>query len=215
MSTRKHIIAIFTYSKSVPVFMNDVNTFKQALTSAPGNTFVTIPPATITDLETHLTTLTDAEAEVNLGRDGAAAIRDIAWDVVKNDVRDLVRIVQQAADNAVDEATSTAIILACGLKKRKAGNFVKPDFSVKNDRVVSGMVRLASKAAARGVKAAYEWQSSPNGVTFTTFAIGTKSRITYLPGVLAGTKMYFRKRVITNKDEGPASWSQIVIIFII
>lgn len=215
MPVRRFIEAIFTFSKKVAVLITDVNAFKTALTSPPGNTYVTIPPATITDLETHLATLLSDEGKVMAGGEGAADARDLSLSVVINDVRDLVRIVQNAADDAPDEETAIAIIHGCGLKTRAKGVHAKPDLSVKNDNNTSGLLHLLCKAADKGLKASYEWANSTNGVNFTTFKVTPVSRLDWQSNATPGTKMYFRVRIsLSEKKGGTQSWSQVVFIII-
>src|SRR5687768_10078472 len=119
MSTEKHIVAVFTISESVPEFIDDANAFKQSLNSAPGNTYVTIPPADFTQFGVDMTALVDAQATAGSGEEGTAAARDLKLKPVKVWVRKWVRTVQDAADEAVDEATSIAIIQGCGLQVKK------------------------------------------------------------------------------------------------
>lgn len=214
MAIRKRILAIFTYSKVVMQFIGDANAFITALTTAPGNTFVTIPPATITTVQGHIATLTADEATAAGGGEGTADIRDQSLEVVITDIRGLQATVQLAADGAASEAEAVTLVHSCGLKTRKVSARVKPDFAVKNDREFSGLLHLVSKAANRGTVASYEWQSSPNGINFTQIKITTQSRTTWLTGLAPGTKVFLRKRVITNKDVAPATWSQTVVIIV-
>lgn len=214
MTLKKQVQAIFKFSRSVAQFISDVRAFIESLTTTPGNTYVTIPPATITTIDGHIDALEQDEATAQSGEDGTAATRDLSWNVVRRDVRGLVRTVQDVVDGAPDETTAVAIVQACGLQTRQTTPRTKPDFAVTNDKNVSGLLHLVSKAAPRTVKASYEWQSSPNGVTFTTIKITIQSRTTWASGATPGTKMYFRKRIITNKDIGTPSWSQTVNIII-
>lgn len=215
MAKKKHVVAVFTFSENVPQFLDDVNAFKQSLTTAPGNTHVTVPAADITQLTDDVADLVAAQALAASGEDGTAADRDVAWDVVITDVRGLVQIVQKAADVAATEEVAIAIVQGCGLRVKSRGVFVKPDFAAKLDKNVQGLVKLVSKAAQKGVRASYEWQHSANGVNFTTIKITTKSRTTWLSGIAPGTKAYFRKRVIIEDLAGPPVWSQIVSLYIV
>src|ERR1051325_2576280 len=177
MAKKKHVVAVFTINDNVPQFENDVNTLKEALTTPPGNTRVTIAPAVITQLETDMAALQQAQADLENGKI-TAADRDIALDVVKTEVRGLVATVQTAADNAPDEQTSIAVIQDCGLRAKSRGAFVKLDIEVKNDGTSSGVIHFISKAARAGVKAAYEWQYSLNGINFPPVKIWPASRTT-------------------------------------
>src|ERR1051325_3051034 len=110
MAKKKRVVAVFTINNSVPLFENDVNTLKEALTTPPGNTRVTIAPAVITQLETDMAALQQAQADLENGKI-TAADRDIAVDVVKAEVRGLVATVQTAADNGKITAADRDIAL--------------------------------------------------------------------------------------------------------
>ena len=116
-------------------------------------------------------------------------------------------IVQTAANNASDVATATTIITECGLTTRRLYSRVKPEFAVVNDAVTAGSVDISFKAAAAGVAASYETQTSTDNVSWTTVKISPVSNYTYSHGVASGTKLYFRGRVIlTDKKGGAQAW---------
>ncbi len=214
MARKKHVTAVFTVSDSVPQFMDDANALKTALTTAPGNTYVTIPPADITQFETDMTTLTAKQGLAEKGTEGAAGERDQAMDVVENTIRDWVRLVQNAADDAADEETAITIVQACGCRVKVRGVFVRPDFTVKLDKNIQGLVRLRSKAGPKNKPAIYEWQYSPNGVSFTTIKTTHKSYYAWLSGLAPGAKAFFRKRVSISDEPGEPAWSPVISIYI-
>jgi hypothetical protein len=215
MGRKRRIVAVFTFSDKVLQFIGDVQALIESLTTAPGNTKVTIPPATLTLVTGHIGDLVAAQATAESREDGTAADRDIAWDILETDVRDLVFIVQAAANLAADETEAIAIIQACGLRVKNKGVFVKADIEVRVDADVQGLVHLISKAADRKFRAAYEWQYSANNVAFSPLKITTKSRTTWLSGLQPGNKVYVRKRVIIGDMPGPPNWSQVVSVYII
>jgi hypothetical protein len=76
------------------------------------------------------------------------------------------------------------------------------------------MLRFISKAAPKGDRVSYVFQTSPNGTVFTTAVISTRSSVNWVSGAVPGTKIYCHKQVITNKDTGVPPWSQTIIIII-
>ena len=210
MGKKKHVVAIFKFSPSIPQFMLDALSFKNKLTTPPGNTRVTVDPLAITNFGNHLDALKDAETNVKPGGNIPAADRDEALEVVKTDVRGFVALVQLAANAAPDELTSVGIVEDCGLHVRKVTARAKPDIEAKPDKKQSGLITLISKAADKKLAASYEWQSSADGINFTQVKVTTRSRYKWVSGLAAGTKVYLRKRVITNKDVTDPSWSQII-----
>ena len=214
MGKKKHVVAIFKFSPSIPQFMLDALSFKNKLTTPPGNTRVTVDPLAITNFGNHLDALKDAETNVKPGGNIPAADRDEALEVVKTDVRGFVALVQLAANAAPDELTSVGIVEDCGLHVRKVTARTKPDIEAIADKKQSGLITLVSKAAKQGIRASYVWESSLDGITFTGVKVATRSRYKWQSGLAAGTKVYLRKKVVTSKDDGEPSWSQVVWVIV-
>lgn len=214
MADKPHVIVVFTFSKSVPVFVSDVNALKDAVTTAPGNTRVTIAAGDITQLGTDLTALETAQAKVD-NRMGNAADRNLAWETVKVDVRAIVLAIQAVADEAPDEETAIAIAVDCGCRAKVQGVFVKPIIDAKNDKTVSGLIHLSSVAPDESSRFALEWQMSNNNTAFTTVKTTTETRTTYQTTVAVGTKLYFRRRFILPEAKGGTQgWSQVVFVVV-
>lgn len=214
MAKHRHTQAVFKFSTSIPQLILDVKGLKQTITTSPANTYVSIPPATITQLENHLTVLEDKEVKVGKA-DGATAARDEAEAAVIRDVRELLALVQIAANRAEDELEAVTIIETCGMKVRKKKINVKAEIAVTKDKKLAGVLRLTSKAAKRGLRASYEWQMSLNGINFTTIKTSTGSRTTYTTTAEPGTKLYFRRRIILSESNGGTmGWSQTIYIII-
>ena len=214
MAFKKRIIAVFTISRKVAVFIQDMQALMLALTTAPGNTYVTLAPLLVTAINARIAALIAAEAEAAKRTEGAAATRDIALAAVVNDANMLKAEVQLAADNAANEETARQIVLGCGMKVRASNSRTKPDFEVKNVANTQGLLRFTSKAADKKFKASYVFQTSNNGVNFTTAVISTKASVTWVSGSAPGAKIYCRKQVITNKDRGVPPYSPTIIIIV-
>jgi hypothetical protein len=145
-----------------------------------------------------------AQTRVN----GGAATRNLKYDAVLKNVHGLQNHVQTLADNAVDEHTSIAIIIASGFDLKNKGVRVKPDFAVENG-TVSGSVKLKAKSA--GNRAAYEWRRSPNNTTWTELPPTLQARVN-VDGLTPASIMYFQYRAILK--DGATSWSQSVSIVV-
>ena len=207
MTKRKHVNAIFTFDKNVSQFLTDATTFYTAITTAPGSTYITVLPATMTAAQTRITTARAAESAVGTGTMGLAAARDLAVSAVEADVRIFQSLVQNAATSALDVATAVTIVTECGLVTRRAPSRSKPDFAVNNNIITAGLVDIMYKATAHGVKTCYETQISTDNLNWTTVKITPDSSIAYAHGLAMGTKLYFRGRVIlSEKKGGTQSW---------
>lgn len=204
MSKRKHVNAIFTFSKNVSQFLTDAQTFYTAISTAPGSGFVTVTAASITAAQGRITSARAAESAVGTGAMGLAAARDLAVGLVEADVRNFVLVVQTAANNALDVATATTIVTECGLSTRRVGTKTKNDFEVLNDASSAGVLDVVFKAVGNGKNACYETQMSTDNVNWATVKISPDSRITFPHGSASGSKLYFRGRVILSEKKGGA-----------
>ena len=214
MAFKKRIIAVFTVSRKVAVFIQDMQALMLALTTAPGNTYLTLAPALVTAINARIATLVAGEAEAAKRTEGAAATRDIALAAVVNDASMLKAEVQLAANAGADVDVAKQIIQGCGMKVKTTSPRTKPDFTVTNVANTQGMLRFSSKAADKGKVASYVFQTSNNGINFTTVVVSTKSAVNWVSGAAPGTKLYCRKQVITNKDTGVPPYSQTVIVLV-
>ena len=204
MKKRKHVNAIFVYNENVSQFLTDALAFIIALSTAPGNTVVTIAATAITAARNHITAAQTAETNVASRTIGTANTRDVAVNQVITDVQNFVAIVQTAANNAPDVATATSIVTECGLVTRKPSNKTKAGFNVKNDAATAGLVDFIYKAAAQGLKACYETQESLDNINWVTVKTSPDSSYTFAHGKASGTKVYFRGRIILSEKKGGA-----------
>lgn len=215
MKRKKHLIAIFIFVENVSQLLTNALTFMKALITAPGNTFVSIPSTTITTMQNHITAAQTAETAVATGLHGTAEARDVAVGLVLTDVRNLVAIVQTAANNAADEVAAKNIITNCGLTVKKDAIKTKSDFTAENDTTSAGTLIFTFKAAGKGISAAYEIQESTDGSNYVTIKVTPDSRIRYKHGKVAGAKMNYRGRVCFSEKKGGAQkWITLSPIFV-
>src|ERR1700758_607761 len=119
MKKKKHVEAIFTFSDNVSQLLTDALAFYKAISTAPGDTHVSIPAADITTAQGHVTTAQTAEGSTNTRLQGTTDNRDIAVNVVITDVMNFVALVQIAVNNALTPIAAAAIVTDCGLHTRK------------------------------------------------------------------------------------------------
>ena len=207
MKKRKHVNAIFVYNENVSQFLTDALAFIIAISTAPGNAWVTITAAAITTARNHITAAQTAETNTATRAMGLAGARDLAVQAVVTDVQNFVAQVQIAANNAPDVATAITIVTECGLVTRKPSNKTKGGLSVINDTTVSGTFIVTFKAAAGRAKASYEIQESIDNITWVTVKVSPDSHYLFAHGKPLGTKLYIRGRLsLSEKKGGAQAW---------
>jgi hypothetical protein len=172
--------------------------------------FVTPAPTTAA-VTGDITDLDAAEAVAETRVAGSAAARNEKYDIVLNDLRDLLTYVQKLADDAGDENAAIAIIQASGFDLKIRGVRVKPDLEVKQG-LASGQVRMIAKASPRSEgPAMYEWQKSTDGILWQPIYTTMGSR-GVVNGLIVDSRWYFRVRIITK--DGSKAWSSVVSIIV-
>ena len=166
--------------------------------------FATPSPALAT-VTTHINDLQTAQTLAETRVAGSAAARDLAYDVVQDDLHGLLNYVQTIADNAADEPTAIAIINASGFDLKNKGVRVKPDLKAENGDV-SGSVKLTAKSEDK--RAAYQWQMSPDNTNWSDLEPTLQAK-TFVDGLTPGNKVNFRYRAVVKS--GPTSWSNSVL----
>jgi hypothetical protein len=215
MKKPQHTTAFFIFDDNPSQMLNDALAFLTAISTPPGNTWVTIAAAAIAATKTKITTAQAAETNTKTRTIGAAKARDLAVSPVVTDVLNYVAIVQTAVNNAPNEATALTIITECGLHYKEPVIINKNDFKSENDAATSGVVDIVFKAAPRGVHACYELQESIDGINFTPAKVSPDSRYKYAHGKAIGTKLWFRGRIsLSEKRGGAQTWLYPVDVFL-
>jgi len=216
MNKRKHVAAIFPFTENVSQLLTNVKAFYTTVSTAPGNTHVTIAATTMGTAQTNLTKALSAEAAVKTRTIGTSSARDAILATVITDVRSFVLLVQASANLAPDEVTATQIVTECGLKTRADAVRVKKDFEVRNDDNEAGVIDFIFKAAGQGIRATYEVQESTDGITFTTVKTSPTSSSKYTHGKAAGTRMIYRGRlVLSEKNGNEQAWIVAPAIYVL
>ncbi len=215
MKKPQHTTAYFIFDDNVSQMLSDVLAFLTAISTAPGNTWVTIAAAAIAATKTKITTAQTAESNTKTRAIGMANARDLAVEPVVIDVQNYVAVVQTAVNNAPNKATALTIIRECGLHSKLPVIINKNDFKVTNNTTTNGMVNIVFKAAGEGIHACYEIQESIDGINFTPAKVSPDSRYKYAHGKAAGTKLWFRGRISLSEKRGGAQlWLTPAVAFI-
>ena len=204
MTKRKHVNALFTFNKNVSQELTDALAFYLAISTAPGNAWVTIAPALISAAQGRVASARAAETAVATGAIGLASARDLAVGLVEADVRNFVMTVQAAANNALDVATAKTIVTECGLTTKKISSKTKAAFDVVLNGTTAGLLDIIFKAANSANRSCYETHMSTDNVTWTSIKVTPDSKTSYMHGMAPVTKLYFRGRVILGEKKGGA-----------
>jgi hypothetical protein len=152
------------------------------------------PVPTVVGVNGHINDLQTSQDAVQTRLVGASTTRDLAYDVVWQDVYDWLAYVQGLADEAPDLAAAINIITLSGFDVRLNGMFIKPDLAVKE--IAPGTVKLTAKAMGRRVS--YEWQMSTTNGNIWINLPGTLITKLIVSGLLSGTRYLFRVRGLTK-----------------
>ncbi len=160
------------------------------------STYVTVPVVDITL----------ARGNITAYKLATPATRPNLWRIVHNDLKALMRLFQQAADNTVADAV--AIIESGGFKVKKIPLPQKHVFKVENN-AVSGSVDLEAEGGP--AHSCHDWMYSPDGtnwerMTPTVFAHAHKD------GLTPKADAYFTHELIT--EDGPQGISQVFHIIV-
>lgn len=201
--------AVFLVAKfrRISDFLLNMKTLILNIKNAP-LIFVT-PSPSIVVLEADLTALEDAETKAKTRVIGAAADRDVKYDVCYKNLKDTVGFVQSTANNAADAAAAIAIIETSGLSVRVNGSKIKAPIEAKNG-TDTGVINLIAKSG--GKNTVYLWQLSKDGMLWDDLPI-TQIAKTSVADLTAGQKMFFRVR--TKNKTGLSDWSAAVVIVVI
>jgi|HubBroStandDraft_1064217.scaffolds.fasta_scaffold252951_2 hypothetical protein len=193
---------------NLPKPANKVSGFARSIVNAMTTNQATFPSPSpsLAVLAADIAALEAADAVVLSRTKGAREERDAKLAVVHSLLLRLKAYVQELADQNPSEAA--ALIETAGMSMKRPSLRNKVPFAVA-DGLVSGSVRLIAKSA--GDRAAYEWQMSTDGTTWT-FVRLTLQASTLVSGLTPGRTYSFRMRVQTK--DGLGDWSQVVSILV-
>jgi len=175
---------------------------KKVVTAMTGNPSFPTPNPPLATVESDISELDVAEAAVLTRTKGASANRNVKLAIVRSDMEKLKAYVQETADT--NPGTAESVIQSAGMSVKKITLHDKAELSVLPG-VLPGSVHLVAKAAAH--RAAYEWQYSLDGKTWTSLPATLQAK-TVAEGLTSATNYSFRVRPVTKGGEG--AWSQII-----
>ncbi len=189
----KRINFLITYASGVVTGMTGNPSFP---TPSPALATVT---AAIADLQT-------AETAALARTKGAAATRNAKRAALVTLLQSLRMYVQSIADQSASVENAPAIIQSAGIGVKKTPAR-RPRVFAALAGANSGTVKLVAPSA--GQRASYDWQSSPDGKTWTDLGTTLQAKTT-LTGQTAGAVLQLRYRPVTKAGAG--DWSTPVTI---
>src|ERR1051326_5574116 len=191
----RHIIAVLAFPRKINDFLTYAKGIYKAMT---GSTYFPNSESKLATLNTDITSLDTIESNLKMNPPkNTVEDRDAAWEIVRNDLRALVKDVQTAADAV--PAKAEVIIKAASLKAKSQTIRQKRTNNVK-DGNVSGTVVLEAEGAG-----AHEWQMSKDKTAITNLD-ATSTSSTTVTGLTPGDMWFFRNRSILRKG-GKGDWS--------
>jgi hypothetical protein len=165
------------------------------------------PPVALATVTSQLQAYQAAAAQAKGHGTGDAPAAGLLYTQVVTDLHLLANYAQQVADQAPDAATAGAIIASAGFGTHQHGVHMVPALAAHMG--VGGVVLLRAHAVAK--KAAYEWETSADGKTWTPLP-ATDVAHTSVPGLTMGQTVWFRVRGNAHGQTG--SWTDAVAVIV-
>lgn len=199
MSIRRNEIAL-----NLPLVVAKLILFvRLVIQKLTNNNWFPNPDPPIAQLTKDVDDLEKAEATARDGGKGTVAARDLALDVVVEDLTLLKGYIRKVCNENPGQVD--LIIDSSGFSRKKLGKHDKPELAAKLGPAPA-TIRLDAKARQKG--SLYEWQwSSDGGRTWVTLGTTDVANAT-LTGVTAGTTYSFRFR--STRKGAVSDWSQTV-----
>jgi len=194
-------LAVLDLPKRINVLITYANSVVEGMT---GNASFPTPSPALATVTAAITDLQVAENAAIIRTKGAAATRDSKRAVLVTLLQSLRMYVQSIADQNGEDAPS--IIKSAGLAVKKTATR-KPRVFAALAGAVSGTVKIVAPSA--GHRSSYDWQSSPDGKTWTDLGTTLQAKTT-LTGQTPGTVLQFRYRPVLKT--GATDWSAPVTI---
>ena len=160
------------------------------------STYVTVPAGTITAIEANLANYNGA----------TPSTRPNLWRILHNDLKSLMRLFQDAADD--DPENAIAIIESGAFRVKEVAIQQKHEFKAENS-AVSGSVNLSAEGG--GPQSCHDWKYSADGVLFVRMQ-PTVIAETHKDGLPVGQFAHFTHEIVTS--EGPQGVSQVIKIMV-
>jgi len=205
MSTKPKTLAKrITVALNFPSKVIELILFAKAVFKAmSGNAYFPGSAAKVTVLNVDITALDAAQTGCSTTPPTVSVdARNVALEVVKNDLRALRNDVQTIADANPTKAQAIITSASMGIKKARVHN--KQQNTAKNG-VEDGSVDLTAEG-----KGAHEWRMSTDNVTWTPLPASITSK-TQVSNLTSNSDYYFQNRQMLPNDV-KTEWSQSVKI---
>ena len=191
---KRRPIAAFSFAKvrRIGKFRDKVEIISANI-AANATLFVT-PIPTVIVVNGHITALIAAQVAVGQRTPGSVAIRDAAFQTVKDDVLGWLRYVQGLAD-ATNYDDAVILITSAGFEVKLNNKYMKPELRIKTTDNPSVIKLIAISAGSR---AAYNWQQSINNGNVWTDLPTTNVANTTVSGLTAKAGYLFRMRSVVK-----------------
>jgi hypothetical protein len=172
-----------------------------------GNAHFPSPPVALATVTSHVQAYEAAATKAKAHAPGDAHAAGLLYKQVLTDLHLLGGYAQTVADQAPDAATSSSIIASAGFGTHQHGVHMVP--AIAGHMGPGGVVLLRAHAVAK--KAAYEWEMSTDGKTWTNLPATTVAH-TSVPGLTMGQTYWFRVR--GNVSGATGSWTDAVAVIV-
>ncbi len=135
-------------------------------------------------------------------------LRDLTYELVYNDRKSNMDLVEKAAIAKNDPMLAKDLIIRNGYRhKGQAAPQVLPDISVKNKKNEAGTLVATSKSPGQNIKYAIDWYySSNNGTTWIPW-YPTPVCSVDITDLTSGSRIIVRRRFVIGKNK-PQGWVQ-------
>ncbi len=199
---KKRIIAVFHFQKvrAIGAFIFKAKGMLKSMTD--NATLFSSPPIAFSTVSNNIDALEQAQIVVETRVLGAAAERDIHFNLVCSNINELINYVQQLADQANTTASAQNIVQLAGLSVKSVGGKQRQTLKVSRNSDNKTIILLAK---SYGTRAAYHWQVSPDGgATWNDLGLTTKAKF-IVKGLKWNAPYLFRFKAVDAKGE--TKWS--------
>jgi hypothetical protein len=202
----RRITAVLNHPEyQVPLLLVQARGIVQSMS---GNAWFSDPSPRLEAIEAAIEELAAAET-ATLGRTmGTVAVRDEKRGALVMLLQQLMAYVQTVADANVENAVS--IIESGGYSVKRPGIPPARVFAAKTGPVAGSVTLVVPKSPGA---TAYEWAYRTDGAETWVASPNTSQTTTTVSGIEPGTRVQFRYRPVTRKNDG--NWSEPVSIIVV
>lgn len=199
-TTNKQVIAVLNVPTSISLLIIFAKAIGKAMKSSP---YFTNSTAKIDKLMADSEELDNAEiAFSTIPPTGTIQMRDKALATVKADLKNMLLLVQVAAND--DPENAETIIASAGMSVKSMSQRGKQQNTAENGTEEGSVILIGEGSGP------HEWRSSTDGVVWELLSASRTSK-TVISNLTPGTLYYFQNRRMLPHDE-KTEWSQSISI---